>query len=363
MGSGAVRKNWNMQPSDQPRRRVTGLLPKEKTTMPEDSVSEIASLSVGLSHDVRPSHDQVVCTLFEGHYHFGLAVLINSMLQGGFKGLVWAGYRGALPPWMAQLKQIGPDHFELANGATLYFEKLDTKTHFTNLKPEFMLHLVRDGIAKNLLWYIDPDITVRCSWEFMTEWLDFGIALCEEVINGSMPERHPLRCKWVQAAKLAGWSDPVVPQTRYFNGGFIGLKVAYAGFLERWKDAIALAEHHGMDVSAFMKGSREDTFYASDQDTLNLAAMYAEEPLSPIGPEGMGFVPGGFTLYHSVGSPKPWRKPFVQAALQGNPPSNGEKHFLACAAGPIPIYTSSQLKRLRRSIAVASLIGRFYRRG
>jgi hypothetical protein len=167
----------------------------------------------------------------------------------------------------------------------------------------------------------------------------------------------------VQAAKLAGWSDPTAPQTSYFNGGFVGLNIAHAAFLERWKDAIALAEHHGMDVSAFMKGSREDTFYASDQDTLNLAAMYAEEPLSVIGPEGMGFVPGGFTLYHSVGSPKPWRKPYVRAALQGNPPSNGEKHFLACAEGPIHPYTSSRLKQLLRSAAIASLIGRFYRRG
>jgi hypothetical protein len=112
-----------------------------------------------------------------------------------------------------------------------------------------------------------------------------------------------------------------------------------------------------------MKGSREDTFYASDQYTLNLAATYAEEPLSPIGPEGMGFVPRGLTLYHSVGTPKPWRKAFVPSALQGNPPSNGEKHYLACAGGPIRIYTPGQLRQLRRWTALASLIGRFYRRG
>jgi hypothetical protein len=118
-----------------------------------------------------------------------------------------------------------------------------------------------------------------------------------------------------------------------------------------------------MDVSAFMKGSREDIFYACDQDTLNLAAVYAEERLSHIGPECMGFVPGGFTLYHSVGTPKPWRKAFVPSALQGNPPSNSEKHFLACAGGPIRVYTSGQLRQLSRWTALAGLIGRFYRRG
>jgi hypothetical protein len=307
-------------------------------------------------------HDQVVCTLFEGHYHIGLAVLLNSMLHGGFNGLVWAGYRGSLPPWTTQLQEIGPERFELANGASLQFEKLNITTHFTNYKPDFMLDLIHRGIATKLLWYIDPDITVRCSWQFFERWAGFGIALCSEIINGSMPERHPLRCMWVQAAQRAGWGEPTSPQLRYFNGGFIGMNIADASFLERWKKAMELAEHVGMDPSAFMKGSREDAFYASDQDALNLATMYTREPISAIGPEGMGFVPGGFTLYHSVGSFKPWRKPFLKSALRGDPPGNGDKHFLSCAAGPIQPYSPRELNRMRRSLAIGTIIGRFYRR-
>jgi hypothetical protein len=309
-----------------------------------------------------PGHEQVVCTLFEGHYHFGLGALVNSILNGGFSGLVWAGYRGELPPWTTQLRSIGPGLFELPNGAQLGFEKLSPGVHFANYKPDFMLHLIRNGTARKQLWYVDPDITVRCSWKFFERWAEFGVSLCSDITNGSMPVRHPLRCMWVEVARKAGWGEPVSPQARYFNSGFVGLGVANASFLRRWKDAIGLVEQSGTDLNAFMPGSREDPFYAADQDALNLTAMYATEPISAIGPEGMGFVPGGFTMYHSVGSPKPWKKPFLRSALSGVPPSNGDKHFLACARGPIQPYSAGELKRMRVSAALASLIGRFYKR-
>ncbi len=48
--------------------------------------------------------DQVVCTLYEGDYHKGVAVLINTIVNGGFTGLFWVGYRGDLPPWVTQLQ-------------------------------------------------------------------------------------------------------------------------------------------------------------------------------------------------------------------------------------------------------------------
>jgi hypothetical protein len=44
---------------------------------------------------------ETICTLFDGDFHFGFAALVNSLARGGYKGTVWAGYRGALPPWCA----------------------------------------------------------------------------------------------------------------------------------------------------------------------------------------------------------------------------------------------------------------------
>jgi hypothetical protein len=312
--------------------------------------------------DVRPSHDEVVCTLFEGHYHLGFVVLLNSILRGGFSGLVWAGHRGPLPPWTSQLNKIGTGLFELPNGARLQLETIEPAVHFANYKPDFMLGLIQRGIAKKFLWYFDPDITVRCSWKFFEKWVTYGISLCSEVVNGSMLPRNPLRCMWAEAAANAGWGEPAVQQTRYYNSGFVGLDVKYSTFLKRWRDAIALAFREGTDLSAFMPGTREDAFYTVDQDSLNLSTMYGDEPISPIGPEGMGFVPGGFTLYHSVGAPKPWRKQFFRRALQANPPSNGDKHFLECADGPILAFTPSELKAKRRAATLGSIIGRFYHR-
>lgn len=308
------------------------------------------------------SSDEVVCTLFEGHYHLGAGALLNSLLNGGFKGLFWAGYRGELPPWTAHLREIGPELFEVPNGARIQFARCCPEMHFTNYKPSLMLDLIRSGVATKFLWYFDPDITLRCSWEFIRKWAEFGIALCSDVTNGYMPERHPVRCMWVNAAKDAGWGEPLTAQTRYFNAGFVGLNIAFTAFVERWKQAIELAAHRGMDLKIFMTGTREDPYVSVDQDSLNLATMYENGPISAIGPEGMGFIHGGFTMFHAVGLPKPWKKRFLLSALKGNPPGMGDKHFLASAKGPIPLFTPGNLRLMGMSAAAGALIGRVYSR-
>jgi hypothetical protein len=309
-----------------------------------------------------PNSDQVVCTLFEGHYHFGVGALLNSLVTGGFKGLMWAGYRGNLPPWTNQLSEVGDQLFQLPNGAQLKFEKLDTGVHFTNYKPDLMLNLIRRRIATKLILYFDPDITVQCSWSFLRKWAERGVSICSEIINGYMPERHPVRCMWEDVARNAGWGPPVTAQTRYFNAGFVGLDTAYASFLERWKRAIEIATQTGVSLNDFMPGTREDAYYVIDQDSLNLTTMYATEPISAIGPEGMGFIHGGFTMFHSVGSPKPWNKKHFLSSLRGIPPGRGDKHFLTSANAPIRLYSRGELRLKRLDATAGALIGRFYSR-
>jgi hypothetical protein len=306
-------------------------------------------------------HDQVICSLFEGDFHLGLAVLINSIVRGGFKGLFWIGCRGDLPPWTAPLKRRDDGLFEVGE-ALLGFEAIDASRHFGQYKPEFLSRVIDQGIARRSIWYFDPDITVRCAWSFFEMWVRHGVCLCQEIAMGTMPSRHPIRCEWMRLASEAGWGEPRIQQERYYNSGFVGLDIEHRGFLTQWIEAIRLANHSGVAPTQFQKGNRAQVFYTIDQDTLNIATMYADVPFTTIGPEGMGFVSGGFTMYHSVGPGKAWRKKFLRASLEGMPPSAGDKHFLATADGPLHPYSAWALKTMRLRAGLAAFLGRFYRR-
>jgi len=307
-------------------------------------------------------NDEVVCTLYEGNYHLGVAVLINSILRGGFRGLFWIGYRGELPAWLDGLSRDSNGLYVVGD-ALLGFELLDSAIHFAHFKPLFMKSLFDRGVATHRLWYFDPDITVRCTWSFYQRWIKFGACICQEYTMGTMPSTHPIRCEWVELAEKAGWGEPVNQLERYFNSGFLGVEAHNSEILDTWAAANDLARNAGVDQSKFQTDSRSNTFLFADQDALNIAAMYTKVPLTVIGPEGMGWVTGGFTMYHSVGSPKPWRKKFLRSALAGNPPSNGDKHFFLMADGPLHPYSSGKLRWLRISLNISSLFGRFNRRG
>jgi len=310
---------------------------------------------------VPTGHDQVICSLFEGDFHIGLAVLINSIVRAGFKGLFWIGCRGELPPWTRPLKRRDDGLFEVGE-ALLGFETIDNSRHFGQFKPEFLTRTIEQGIARRYLWYFDPDITVRCGWDFFEMWVSHGVCLCQEFTMGTMSSRHPIRAAWMRMAREAGWGEPLRAQERYYNSGFVGLDIGDRAFLAQWIAAVRLANANGVKPNQFQKGGRHQVFFTVDQDTLNIATMYADVPFSTIGPEGMGFISGGFTMYHSVGAPKAWRKKFIRACLDGFPPSNGEKHFLQCAEGPLHPYSASALRGLRRRAGIAAFLGRFYRR-
>ena len=306
-------------------------------------------------------HQQVICSLFEGDFHFGVAVLINSIVRAGFRGLFWIGCRGDLPAWTTPLKRRDDGLFEVGD-ALLGFEIIETGRHFGQFKSEFLARTIDNGIAARHLWYFDPDITVRCAWSFYEMWINHGVCLCQEQIMGTMPSRHPIRCEWMRMAREAGWGEPLRQQERYFNSGFVGLDIAHRAFLDRWMAAVRLANANGVAPDQFQKGGRHQVFFTIDQDTLNISTMYADVPFSTIGPEGMGFIPGGFTMYHSVGHGKAWRKKFLKSWMHGVPPTNGDKHFLACADGPIHPYSAAALRSLRRRARWAAFLGRFYRR-
>lgn len=318
------------------------------------------------SHHSVDSHEFVVCTLFEGDYHIGLAALVNSLMAHGFIGRIAIGYRGALPPWVDQLVKIQSSsrgaRYQVSDSVQLDFVSIDTAMHLANFKPFFMRQLLSEYPACKFIWYFDPDIVIRCSWKFFAQWAKYGICLCEDVTNGTMPTNHPIRCQWIELATLWGFENPT-RISRYYNSGFVGLPASSVHFLEVWEFVIKSAQSSGVSMTAFGVGTRMSPFYGVDQDAMNVAAMYASLPLTTVGPEGMDLVPGGFTMYHAIGSPKPWRKNMFMSALRGVPPSGSDKAFLANLSQPIQVYTSTQLAWKRFSCTAAALIGRFYRRG
>src|ERR1039457_462980 len=101
----------------------------------EMSMPELSSL--GVPQD----HKHAICTLFEGDYHFGLAAFVNSLVRAGYAGTLWAGYRGALPPWLYQLKRLEDRDCEymVDDQIRLVFLRVETDMHLTNYKPQFML--------------------------------------------------------------------------------------------------------------------------------------------------------------------------------------------------------------------------------
>jgi hypothetical protein len=303
-----------------------------------------------------------ICTLFEGDYHFGLAAFVNSLVRAGYRGTVWVGYRGALPPWLSQLNSLNVSgEFMVADQIKLAFLKIETDIHLSNYKPQFMLDLL-DAQARECecLWYFDPDIFLCGNWSFFEDWQRYGIALCQEIVSNILPCDSPLRHRWMELASSIGLEKPRA-LNHYFNGGMVGVSAARVSFLHLWKRLMQLAESEGYDLKHIHAGSRELPFHAYDQDALNIAAMYTEHPLSTMGPEAMGFLPAGFTMQHATGA-KPWRGSLLLEALAGNSPFPSTKFFFTQLSGPIRPYPAVQLLGKQWACAVASFIGRFYRR-
>ena len=308
---------------------------------------------------------ETICTLFDGDFHFGLAAMLNSLVQAGYKGTVWAGYRGALPPWVNQLKRMdGPgDAYRVTEQIRVVFVLLETRIHLALYKPRFMLDLLANHARGcEYIWFFDSDIFLRGKWSFFVNWQRFGIAVCQDILHHVLPEHDPLRQEWAEiaAGMGLGLSKPRA-LSQYFNSGLVGVPAAHASFLQLWQRLIEQAGKMGADLNRLTTGSREMPFHIPDQDALNVAVMVTEYPLSPTGPEIMGFRPGRPVTYHAVGT-KPWRGSVLLRALAGEAPSGAAKFYFTQVSSPIRLYSWLDFRRKRLECAAAGFIGRFYRR-
>lgn len=239
--------------------------------------------------------------------------------------------------------------------------------HCSNYKPDFLLRILDESGPAATICCLDPDITLRCTWNFIERWSRYGVCLCEEITNCNVPNDHPLCAICKEIARGQGWSEPQRESWSYYNGEFIALQARDRRSLEVWQQAIRMIAETGTRLNDFAPANcehpfHEHPFHMTDQDALNLAVLYTDQPPSTIGPEGMGFISGEFTMYHSTGAPKPWRKQFLRPALRGIPPSGGDKHFLQMMQGPFQAYSQWQLSWKKLTCVLASMIGRFYAR-
>lgn len=305
-----------------------------------------------------------ICTLFEGDYHYGVGVLANSLYQRGYRGTIWVGYRGNLPPWAAKAKQ-NESYQELmvADGLILRFVYITADTYFSFYKPEFMQILWRDYCPEaEAMFYFDPDIVNRSLWDFYERWVQRGVALCEDAWPYFLTSNHPIRLAWRDYIETKGYPCLRLLE-RYYNAGFVGIHKDHASILPLWSTLITLFRN---DDAYMSRGSDHRYPYINlhDQDALNIALMVSTYPMSTVGPEGMDFTTRGFLMSHAAGANvvKPWRKKLIVKALGGVPPSHTDKLFWQHAASPLPVYSHRYVARKQLALRIASAIGRFIRR-
>ena len=303
----------------------------------------------------------VLCTLYEKHYHYGVGALLNSLCASGFAGIFVIGLRGPDAPWLSQCERIDKDRYRLQTLEIRLVHLDDVHLHFTNYKPQFMLRILAEIVPEALrLAYIDPDIVVRAKWRFFQDWIDTGVALCADV-NSFVHRTSPLRGAWRRHFEPAGF----VFHGRldcYVNGGFIGVTPARAGILREWVRAQdVMAPVIGGLKTAF-PADRSHPFHMTDQDALNATLDCTDEQLSVLGPEGMDFAPGGFVMAHALGHPKPWRKSYIMTLFRGQPPTSADKQYWKHVAAPLRIMPLPARLRTKVTLRLSSLLGRIWRR-
>ncbi len=301
------------------------------------------------------------CTLFEGHYHYGLGALINSLHSCGFAGVLWVGYRGELPDWIEQLSVADENNIYLvAKNFRIFFIKLETQTHFTLYKPDFMLLLIEKYCpTAEFMFYFDPDIIIKVKWNYFLNWAKHGIALSEDV-NSPLSITSPLRCDWRIYFFNRG-IELICKDDIYVNGGFIGVASEYFEFLEKWKTIQDMIKPDLPSMSQIGLIDRSHLFNKLDQDALNIAKDLTGFPVAVANKDSMDFSPGGSVMSHAIGRPKPWEKNFLgHLFVTGNRPTITDKLFFKHVRHPVEIYRNRRFKLAIKylNIKAASIFSR-----
>ena len=306
----------------------------------------------------------IVCTVFEGRYHLGVGALANSLYGSGYRGVLYAGYRGELPPWAtpATTEANGNTTFRVADGLDLYFARQDTDEMLANIKPDLMQQVWEHyGEALEYVFYIDCDIVVKAKWAHFEDWARYGVALCEDM-NSPVPVHSPLRQRWREYYAKYG-VDYVAKDDVYVNGGFVGIHRDYRGFAALWdRLQVHMKEYTGKQHRSIGIADRWNPFHYMDQDALNVAKDLTPH-ISVMGPQAMDFGRHGYVMSHAAGVRKPWDIAYLRDIIaEGARPSFADKHYWHHVDGPITLFSRATVVRKRLALRAASFIGRFFTR-
>ncbi|UST52304.1 hypothetical protein NF681_01620 (plasmid) [Comamonadaceae bacterium OTU4NAUVB1] len=306
-----------------------------------------------------------LCTLFESHYHYGVAALVNSLAASGYEGSIWVGHRGDLPAWIVDHPGFDPHvgRLQVTPALALNAVRLDPTFSLNYYKPVFMQAILSTHEpACDAVAYLDPDVIVKCAWREIQAWFEEdGVVLVED-INGSLPSNHRKRLLW--RLYFAGQGETQRRSLeRYYNSGFVGVRRSHLQCLRAWQ---RICERIVAEVGTARRqrkaGGPDDLFHSTDEDALNFALTLSDVRLNACGPEAMDFAPGGRHLSHAIGADKPWQGRHLRRALRGQPPSIASRWFYRFAEGPLAPFSALRLARRRGSLALAIALGRLYQR-
>ncbi len=302
-----------------------------------------------------------ICTVFEGHYHKGVAGLTNSLVANGYEGIIWAGYKGSLPTWAkieATAHANGVERMIVSKTLTICFVRLPADTFLPYCKPDFMLDILDNKMPQlERLFFFDCDIIVKCRFSYFEEWADFGVALCEDV-NSPMPATHPLRGQWRKYFDKYGITI-TSKDSHYVNGGFVGVRRAAKSFLQTWQKVQNLMMAEIKIVTNVNFKDRTNPFNCTDQDALNIAKDLTEETLSIADANAMDLKNYGYIMSHAVGQQKPWTKNWLSFVIKhGQRPTMTDKLFMTHTETPLSIFTKNERRIKLWNLKLASALGR-----
>lgn len=303
-----------------------------------------------------PHFDEIVTTLYEKDYYIGVASLINSLYNSNYNGLVYVGYRDNLPPWLPQLNYGGNDYYYV--GLTkIKFKKILSEMHFGYYKCSFLKDTINSYVSASKIYYFDPDIVITAPWNFFSNWVENGVALCLDNCFHFVHNNHPWRNDWRKLA-LVNEESNNTSVDYYVNSGFIGLRRSEFILIDRWIDVTEKYKQAGGDVSTFEKDGFRS--FKGDQDLLNAAiTISADINFSIIGKEGMGFTQPAYLMSHAVSNIKPWKKNFLGYVIKyGIKPNDAEKKSLNFYKYPICILPRKKLALKKFNLKIASIVGR-----